>query len=583
MDNQQPISSPAKDRLHSCTQDAQAPFRIGEWRVEPGLNRLNRDDEEIRLEPKVMAVLVYLVHRPGELVSREELEADVWAGSVVGYDALTGAIQKLRKALGDHPKEPRIIETISKKGYRFIAEVQDVLDEAIVAGPAEAAAGEAAIGNRKPRIARWLPLALLLLIGVLVWLAIVERQSLPPKVEPAPTILPSNPAIAVLPFDNFSGDAGQTYLSNGITEDLITELSRASGLLVIARNSSFQFMDSLESPQQIGKTLRVQYLLKGSVQRSGERIRIRTRLINASSGRTLWAERYDRELKDVFALQDEITHRIVTSLQITLATAQREASNHRFTTSFEAYDWFLRAQYQYSLGLEGNRVARDLYRRSVELDPGFARAYGGLALTYFRDAIEAYAGVPQSSIRKASELANKAMALDPGLPQVYLVKSQIEMFKKNYPGSVAELRHALELRPSYADAYASLGWTLHFAGQLDQAKAAVEQAIRLNPVIPVPYHVVLGSVLYTKGQYREAVDLLEQGRDMNPEHYRLRLWLAAAYAQSRRLDDADWEVSELLALNPAPSLSALRQMFPFRDGAHLDHLIEGLRMAGMPL
>lgn len=585
MDNLQPHISQVENRLHPHTQDVQRSFRIGEWRIEPEFNRLYRDHEHVRLEPKVMAVLVYLSHRPGELVSREELESVVWAGSVVSYDALTGAIQKLRKALGDHPKDPHIIETISKKGYRFIAPVEVIRSKSgKVRGPTDSGVSETIAEMPGPGLIRGLLWTLIPLLGVLIWLTVVQWRSSPSLQGELPSLtLPSAPAIAVLPFENLSADEGQLYFSRGITEDLITELSGISGLLVMARNSTFQFAESLESPQQIGERLGVQYLLRGSVQRLGARIRIHTRLISAVSGRTLWAERYDRELSDLFALQDEITDRIVISLQVTLSSAQRDAPGQQFTVSFEAYDRFLRAQYQYGLGLEGNRIARDLYREAIELDPAFARAYGGLALTYFRDAIEAYATLPNGSIREASELANQAMALDPGLPQVYLVKSQIEMFKKNYSGSVEQLRHALELRPNYADAFASLGWTLHFAGQPDQAKSAVEQAIRLNPVIPVPYHVVLGSVQYTTGHYREAVDLLERGRDMNPEHYRLRLWLTAAYAQSGRLDDAEWEVSELLAINPTLSLSALHQMFPFRDRAHLDHLIEGLRIAGMPL
>ena len=581
MEPTQPNPPDAPARAAPARQQPATAFRIGEWLVEPRLNRLSRTGEEVRLEPKVMTLLVYLAGRPGELVPREELESVVWAGTVVSYDALTGAVQKLRKALGDNPRDPRIIETISKKGYRFIGEVQGMPSGSAAGGPAVAAAARGTAGKRRLRPGWWLALAALPVLVLVVWLALVQRPGVLSAGGLAPAT-PSGPSIAVLPFENLSAGSGQAYFSAGITQDLITELSKTPGLLVIARNSVFPYRDSPESPQAIGQALGARYLVTGSVQRMDRRLRINARLVEAASGRTLWAERFDRELSDVLAVQDEITRRIVTSLQVSLAAEDREALGHRFATRFEAYDLFLQAQHEYGRSLEGNRAARELYRRVIELEPAFARAYGGLALTHFRDALEAYTDSPEDSIRKASALAERALALDPGLPQVHLVKSQVQMFKKDYAGAVEELNRALELRPSYADAYASLGWTLHFAGELEPAEEAVERAIRLNPVIPVAYHVVLGGIHYTTGRYREAVELLEQGRRMNPEHYRLRLWLAAAYAQSGRLEDARWEVDELLALNPAPSAEVLGQMFPFRDPAHLDHLVQGLRKAGMP-
>lgn len=585
METRSTRSEPLAGDVSSSPEAVREPFVIENWTVDPALNRISRGEEATRLEPKVMDLLVYLANRPGQMVSREEIESVVWSGTVVSYDALTGAVQKLRRAFDDDSRAPRIIETISKKGYRLIAQVNG--EEAGIdrAPPAPGYTSRTAM-RRSSRGVPWWPIAsALLLAAALAWILLATRQE-PPSAGQTTPATASEPAIAILPFDNLSADPEHEYFSHGITEDLITDLSKIPGLLVIARNSVFTYQGSRETDRQIGEKLGVQYLLRGSVQRQGERLRINARLVDIRNGGTVWAERFDRIPSDVFAIQDEITTNIATSLQVNLAAERSAMMDYRIAAGIEAYDAFLRAQYQYGRGSrDSNERARELYRQAIAIDPGFGRAYGGLALTYFRDALDGYTTSPDFDIRQAAQLADRAMALNPNLPQVYFVRGQVEMFRRNHLAAAEEFDRALALRPSYADAYAALGWMLHFAGQQQKALEAVEKAIRLNPIPPVPYFVILGGIQYTLGQYADAVAILERGRamDANPQRSRLRLWLAAAYAQSGRLDDAAWEINELTAVGLAPSLEQLERMFPFKDPAQLQHVLEGLRKAGLAI
>ena len=287
-----------------------AAFVIAGWSVDPPTLRIRKQEKEVKLEPKAMAVLVYLAERPGQVVSRQELEEAVWAGTVVGYDAISNAIIKLRKAFGDDAQNPQVIETIPKAGYRLIAGMEkaspategDVKEAASL--PADSDTGEhresANVSAPSPgnRIAVNIGLPLVLLAGVaMFWLYLQE-----PKIEAASTdrmsfALPDKPSIAVLPFTNMSADPEQEYFVDGMTEDLITDLSKFSGLFVVARNSVFTYKDRAVKVGQIAEELGVRYILEGSARRSGEQVRINAQLIDALSGGHVWAERYDGELR----------------------------------------------------------------------------------------------------------------------------------------------------------------------------------------------------------------------------------------------------------------------------------------------
>ncbi|MGW8247616.1 MAG: winged helix-turn-helix domain-containing protein, partial [Acidiferrobacterales bacterium] len=286
------------------------PFEIGDWLVDPDSGRLRRGDDEVKLEPKVMAVLVCLAQQPGKVFSREELEATVWAGTIVGYDALSNSIIKLRKALGDDRSNPRYIETVSKKGYRLVAEVRPKQGDA-GASPVRTTLGDSHVtGSRRPAI---LPLAIVALLAVGFVVSLVMGLD-PFGLRQAVDDTTSKPAIVVLPFKNLSDDPKQEYFSDGITDDLITDLSRVNGLQVMARQSSYFYKNQDVPMGKIAKDLGVQYLLAGSVRKYGDNIRINVQLTNATSGSTEWAERFDRTSKNFFGTQDAITSKIVNAM-----------------------------------------------------------------------------------------------------------------------------------------------------------------------------------------------------------------------------------------------------------------------------
>ena len=563
-----------------------APFLVADWTVDAPANRLLRDGDEVRLEPKVMSVLVYLARHRGQVVSRNDLESGVWTGMVVGYDAVTNAIIKLRRALGDDSRAPRIIETISKQGYRLIADVGPVAQPVIGESPVPEAAGSAT-SQRSPSAAKHRRRALVPTAGLLALLLVASLIAVyvfrsPPDAAEQASESSQRVSIAVLPFDNPTDDPSQDYFANGITEDLITDLSKVSGLLVVARNSAFAYQDSNEPAGTIGRTLGVRFLLRGNLRREGDQLRLNVRLIDSHDGRTLWAERYDRRLTDVFRIQDELTAQIVSALQVELAPAdqRRLARNHE--ASVAAYDELLQGNDHYGRrSFQDNELAKDHYRRAIELDPGFARAYSALALAYSRQAVDGWQPSTRGAMEEAAALVEQAVKLDPQVPQIYFVRSQIALYRRDHAEAVRQAEEAIALSPGYADAYALLAWVLHFAGRPSQGLDEMERAARLNPTLPSIYRFVRGALHYSLGDYPSAIADLEPAIPMNPTYPMLRLWLAAAYAGSGRIEEAQWEAAELMALNPGFTLEHVKTVYPIRDPKYQERLIADLRKAGL--
>ena len=551
------------------------PFAVGEWEVHGRSNELRRGATTLKLEPKVMQVLCFLASRPGQAVTREELEAEAWPRVVVTYDALTSAIIKLRKALGDDARNPRYIETLSKSGYRLIADVRP-----LEAGPDRPATEAPAPRRRLPRLA--LGSALIAAAGLLAWLTLTPDDPPTPDAEGAQTPR-APPGIAVLPFENLGAAPEQDYFADGITEDLITDLSKLPGLRVVARNSAFAYRGTAEDEGVIARELGVDYLLKGSVQRSADRIRINVRLTGGAQGGNLWAERYDRTLEDLFALQDEIAASILSALELKIAPGDRARLGRDHVASIQAYDAFLRGLDHYGRrSLDDTQQAIQHYRRAIALDPGFARAYAGLALVYTRDAVDGWDLTAGDALARAAELTEQARRLDPTVPQIYFVQGQIELFRRNYPAAIRNAEKAIEIKPNYADAHALLAWILHFAGRPEDGLASMERAVRLNPRVPAVYRVIRGTLSYAKEQIDQAVVDIESAADASPSYQLLRVWLAAVYAAAGRLEDAAWESQEILALDPDFSIAHVERAFPIRDPLYRERFLADLRRAGLP-
>jgi TolB-like protein/DNA-binding winged helix-turn-helix (wHTH) protein/Tfp pilus assembly protein PilF len=547
------------------------PFKVGDWTVDPAANRLFRGEREVRVEPKVMRVLTYLAERQGEVVSRHDLEAHVWTGMIVTDDAVTNTVIKLRRALGDKARNPAYIETIAKSGYRLIAKVSAVATQDDSTTPAP---------HGQPSWSKILIIGLLVLSGTLVfWFTARPPVSTP---DPIAHIPAPGPLVAVLPFENLSADPEQDYFSDGITEDLITDLSKIAGLRVVARNSVFAYKGSTETEQQIGADLRARYIVKGSVRRAEQRLRINVRLADATDGSNRWAERYDREISDIFRVQDEITRRVVGALRVTLSSDDRQRLLRKYTASVEAYDLFLHGLDHYGRRSgEDNALAKDFFERAIAIDPGFARAYAGLALTYTINAVNGWGATLEQSLTQAEALVNKAQELDADLPQVHFVTGEVQMYRGNYVAALDEVARAIELKPSYADAYALLGWVLHFAGRPQEGLVAMQRAIELNPNVPGAYRMVQGALRYALEEFTEAVRMLELAVEGNPNYQLARVFLAAAHAAAGHEEEAKWQISEILMLNPDFSLADVERGAPFRDPAYRERFLRDLKRAGL--
>ena len=358
--------------------DRRQPFMLGPWRVEPEAGRVIGDTGEAKLEPRTMDLLVNLAEHAGEVLSREALEQAVWQDMVVGYDALTNAINKLRKTLGDDSRRPRLIETIPKRGYRLIAEVTTVAEP----GTCPAIPTGSTPGTARLRL---VPAALgggallLLLVAATVW----WRGDTPPPADPSPATTTDAIAphrIAVLPFANLDADDGYDHINEGITEDIITDLSRLSGLFVIAHQSSRRYQQSDLDSAGIAAELGVRYLLSGSIRTDRERVRVNAQLIDSTHDGHVWAERFDYPLENVFGLQDAVTRRIVDGLAVSLSAREDALIARQATQNFAAYEAFRRGRRLFGTHTEEeNRNAQAAYRESIALDPGYARPYSGLA------------------------------------------------------------------------------------------------------------------------------------------------------------------------------------------------------------
>jgi adenylate cyclase len=425
--------------------------------------------------------------------------------------------------------------------------------------------------------------AVLVLVAFALVFSLVQSPDSPPE---SPAVLVSEPpgsSIAVLPFENLSQEPDRDYFSDGITADLITDLSNLSGLLVIARNTAFAHRGRDLSPQAVGRELGVRYLLEGSVRRAGDRVRITAQLIDAESGQHIWGERYDGALQDIFALQDEVTRKIVSALQITVTEAEHVRLARRQTDHLDAYDRFLQGQSSFfEFTAKGNARSRAHYEQAIALDPAFARAVAALALTHAWDYRWGWSSEPAASLSTARELVGRAMTLDDSLPQVRWVHAYVGLLHGEFEQALAQARYAVALDPNYADGYGLLAFIHVAMGEAREALAAMDRAVLLNPRYPVQYHSVLGATYLLLDRYDDAVRVLTEGVLKNHSFLRNHVLLAAAYGKQGRLDDAAWVAEEIRALSPEFSIGYWKGSESFRNPATLEFFAEGLRLAGVP-
>jgi adenylate cyclase len=402
-----------------------------------------------------------------------------------------------------------------------------------------------------------------------------------PRDFPAPHA--ENPSILVLPFANISDDPDQEYFVDGISQDIITDLSRLSNLKVIAWNTSTSYKGKNVQPQEVGGELGVSYVLNGNVRKSGDHLRITAQLVDAHKGNNIWAERYDRKLTEIFELQDEVTKKIVNALAIRLTKADEEKLGHPRANNIEAYDAFLRGQ-QFSLRRtkDGNELARDAFRDSIELDPTYARAYGALAVAVMRDVRNAWTDIkPEEASARALELAQKAVTLDRSSPQVYWALGYVYLHRGQYDEAAAAAKRAIELAPNYADGYGLLALVNNYQGRAEEAVRHIRKAMALNPYYTYEYPSNLGRAYYILGRYPEALDALIEATERNENAVYPRLFLAAAYVRLGQQDDAEWEIEQTKILNPGTTLTHVANTFPMKNKDEMNAFLEDLRKAGL--
>ena len=394
---------------------------------------------------------------------------------------------------------------------------------------------------------------------------------------PVSLALPDRPSVAVLPFQNMSGDASQSYFSDGITEDIITELSKFRSLFVIARNSTFQYRDKAVDVRKVARELGVQFIVEGSIRKSGSRLRVTAQLIDALSGNHIWADRYDRSLEDVFAVESEITQTIVSTLAGRVEDAEFDRAIHRPTSNMAAYDCLLRAIVQIrGFGKEGNRLARDFCEQAVSLDPTFAlaHAYLGLALV----VEHGYAGAPAPIKQRALECAREAVRLAPSDARCHWLLGNIYFFRSEFDFALYHHERSSEINPNDASVMATHGAILGFCGRAEEGIALVRLAMRLNPFHPEWYWVDLAIALYAAHRYEEAlsINLRLSEKKVLPDLVRL----AACLGQLGRLDEAKRCAREILQIKPDFRISGYDIVVV--NSAISEHFAEGMRKAGLP-
>lgn len=393
------------------------------------------------------------------------------------------------------------------------------------------------------------------------------------------------PGIAVLPFDNMSGDPEQEYFSDGISEDIITDLSKVGGLSVIARNSSFAYKGKSPDIRTVGRELGVSSVLEGSIRRAGNRVRINAQLIDAATGAHLWAERYDREIADIFDLQDEITRKIVDALRVTLTSSELARVNDTPTKSVEAHDLFLRARELMAGAVKNQMMFNDastLLNQAMAVDTDYAEPHAALAILLALDYHNAWTGHPDESLKRAMAHANRAIEMAPEDPFGHYAASVVASFLKDFDRSSREIENALALSPNHAPTINAKGVLLLYSGKADEAIPLIERAMRLDPGYSQQYLHFLGLAYLLSGRLETAIIHFRERILLVPETDFTRVWLASALGQLGEIKEAKRIWAELMEINPSYRLNEHIDRLPFRRREDVDMLVAGLAEAGLP-
>jgi TolB-like protein/cytochrome c-type biogenesis protein CcmH/NrfG len=512
-------------------------FLFADHTLDTDQRELRRGADAIAVEPQVFDLLIYLMQNRDRVVSKDDLIASVWGGRVVSDSTLTSRINAARKAIGDSGEDQRLIRTFARKGLRFVGDVrtQSGGDE-----PSRAAALEETSEHTRP-------------------------------------------AVAVLPFVNMSGDPEQEYFSDGISEDIITALSKLRWFFVIARNSSFTYKGKAVHMKQIAEDLGVRYVVEGSVRKSGERVRITAQLNDAVTGSHIWAERYDRNIADVFAVQDEITDAIVAAIEPQLHAAENFRAQRKAPDSMDAWDLVMRALSHYwRITRQDNMVAQALLEKAATIDPSYGRALGVLASSYTFGAHMGW--VDMAAVAPiAGRAAISAILADSEDPWAHYALGCVYLFARRFDDSLAEFELALRLNPNFSLAQGYYGLTLAYCGRWEEGVAAAQRALRLSPRDPCAaiYCGINAYAEFAGRNYDEAIRLAREGIRQRIDFVGAYRVLASAAGMAGHADVAREALRELLRVQPDISLAWIAKQMPMKHAADIEHYVEGFRRAGL--
>ncbi|MBW8056244.1 MAG: tetratricopeptide repeat protein, partial [Nitrospira sp.] len=440
---------------------------------------------------------------------------------------------------------------------------------------------------RKPKTWQWASAAsavIAVAVTVAWWQPWVERVE-PASVERMSFPLPDKPSIAVLPFDNLSGDPKQDYLGDGITENIISSLSKISQILVIARNSAFTYKGKPVKVQRVAEDLGVRYVLEGSVQRSGDQLRVTAQLIDAVKGHHLWSERYDRGMEDLFAVQDDITREIVVALHVKFTEGEEARVRHRWTDNLQAWEHAVRAYALFEeFTKEDNARARALFERAVELDPKYGWALAKIGFTHLTDARLSFTEDRAASFKRAVEIVQKTLELDDEIADAHMLLSIIRLTQRKHDEALAAGRKAIALDPNYPQARAALAITMRGLGQWDETIALSKLAIRLHPHHPSWYLFSLSMAYVFKGEHDLAIVAAEEGVRRAESDFLKGTFhrdLAFAHMEAGREEEARRHMVEGQRLNTSTA-AWYRNFYRFKNPAHLERMLAALRKAGLP-
>jgi adenylate cyclase len=474
-------------------------------------------------------------------------------------------------------------------GYEYLGEhtvkniVQPVKVYRILVQPEHAGK---VIGEKGPKRTQWRLAAVAAVVLAAGALALWNFYFRPPPIEPASKEkmafpLPDKPSIAVLPFVNMSGDPSQEFFSDGLTEEIITALSRIPEMFVIARNSTFTYKGKPVKVQRVAEDLGVRYVLEGSCQRSGDKVRVTMQLIDALKGHNIMSERLEKNMEEIFALQDDLTKTIIAAVQAKLTEGSGARLHAKGTPNIEAYLMFLEAREQlYRFTKDENALARRKLEEVIALDPGYPSAYGLLSNVYVMDMV--YGVSPKESMHKAVEAAKKAVSLDDSNASGHLNLGFVYSWRKEHDKAIAENERAVELEPGSAGTWFGLGRALDYACRHEEAIELFKKAIRMNPLGNTVYYFHLGNAYFNVGKYEEGISAHKKALEVSPTNFAAHRGLAACYAQLGRNEEASFHAQEVLKFNPKFSVAGYMQQAPWKDSSLTERWADALRKTGLP-